>query len=56
MVTDPVDPARPVQYGFIVTGPNVWPGDEPLKGSITIGTGPVPVESTTWGSVKKLYQ
>ena len=28
------DPARPVQYGFEVTGPNVWAGDE-----ITFGYG-----------------
>lgn len=36
------DPARHVQYGFITTGPNVWPTDPvlPSYGNVVIAPGP----------------
>ncbi len=34
------DPARVVQWGFTVTGPNVWPGDADGLGSVTFSSIP----------------
>lgn len=41
LATNP-DPARHVQYGFITTGPNVWPTDTslPSYGNVVIAPGP----------------
>lgn len=51
------DPARHVQWGFQMTGVNVWVTDVAPFGSVTVGPEQaVPAEAATWGSVKKLYQ
>jgi hypothetical protein len=51
------DPARHVQYGIQMVGPNVWVTDLPQFGSIVIGpANAIPVEPTTWGAVKSLYR
>ena len=49
------DAARHVQYGFQMTGVNVWVTDVDPFGSITIGPfTPVGTENATWGSIKAL--
>jgi hypothetical protein len=49
------DPARHVQYGFQMTGVNVWVTDVDPFGTITIGPfTPVGTENATWGSIKSL--
>jgi hypothetical protein len=51
------DPARHVQYGFQMTGVNVWVTDLGPFGSVTIAPGlPVPAQRTTWGVLKSLYR
>jgi hypothetical protein len=51
------DPARHVQYGFQMTGPDVWITDLGPYGTVVIGPEqPTPVHSTTWGSLKALYR
>jgi hypothetical protein len=50
------DPARHVQWGFQMTGPCVWISNLPQFGAATIApVQPVPVESTTWGGIKSLF-
>ena len=50
------DPARHVQWGFQMTGPCVWSTDLAPFGSVTIApVQPTPVQSTTWGGVKALF-
>lgn len=50
------DPARPVQYGFIVRGVNAWPTDVGLFGNMVIGPeSTVGTENTSFGAVKALY-
>lgn len=34
------DPARPVQFGFTMTGPNVWPGDAGPAGTVVFSSVP----------------
>ncbi len=34
------DPARPVQFGFTMTGPNVWPGDAAAAGTVVFSSVP----------------
>lgn len=49
------DPGRHVQWGFQMTGVNVWVTDVAPFGSITIGPfAPVGTENATWGSIKSL--
>ncbi len=49
------DGARHVQYGFQMTGVNVWVTDVEPFGSITIGPfNPVGTENSTWGGIKSL--
>lgn len=51
------DPARHVQYGFQVTGVNVWVTDVAPFGSITIGPEtPTPASTASWGRVKNWYR
>lgn len=51
------DPARHVQWGFQMTGPNVWITDLGPFGSVTIGPDtPVAAKPTSWGRVKSLYR
>lgn len=51
------DPARPVQYGFIVRGANVWPTDVGLYGTMQIGPeATVSTEDSSFGAVKSLYK
>ena len=51
------DPARHVQYGFQMTGVNVWVTDLAPFGSVTIGPlAPVPAQQPSWGSLKSLYR
>jgi len=51
------DAGRHVQYGFQMTGVNVWVTDVGPFGSITIGPdGAVAAETETWGSIKSLYR
>jgi hypothetical protein len=51
------DPARHVQWGFQVTGVDVWITDLAPFGSVTIGPDQgTPARSTTWGRVKSLYR
>lgn len=50
------DPARHVQWGFQMTGPCVWVTNLAPFGSVTIAPVlPTPVESTTWGGIKSLF-
>ncbi len=51
------DPARHVQYGFQVTGVNVWVTDVAPFGAAVIGPMvPTPAEPATWGRVKAQYR
>jgi hypothetical protein len=51
------DPARHVQYGFQMVGPDVWVTDLAPFGSVTIGPSqPTPTQNTTWGNLKALYR
>lgn len=51
------DPARHVQWGFQMKGPNVWVTDLAPFGSVSIGPDvPVAAKPTTWGRVKNLYR
>lgn len=51
------DAARHVQYGFQMTGVNVWITDVEPFGTITIGPfTPVGTENATWGSIKSLME
>jgi hypothetical protein len=51
------DAARHVQYGFQMTGVNVWVTDVEPFGSITVGPfNPVGTQSATWGSIKALLR
>lgn len=51
------DPARHVQYGFQMKGPDVWSTDLAPFGSVTVGPfAPSPVAKTTWGGLKALYR
>jgi hypothetical protein len=51
------DPARHVQYGFQMTGVNVWVTDTAPFGHVTVGPAvPTPVANTTWGGLKALYK
>ena len=51
------DPARHVQYGFQVKGPNVWVTELAPFGKAVIGpVQPTAVKSTSWGRVKSLYK
>lgn len=51
------DPARHVQWGFQMVGPNVWITDRGPFGSVTIGPdSPTPAKPTTWGRLKSLYK
>ena len=57
-ITQPIvnDVARHVQYGFQVTGPNVWVTDTAPFGKAVIGPYyPTPNRATTWGRIKTLY-
>jgi len=50
------DPNRHVQYGFQMTGVNVWSTDVGPFGTIVLGpTMAVPTETTTWSRVKALF-
>ena len=50
------DPARPVQYGFIFRGVNVWATDVEPFGNMVIGPEtPVSNEDSSFGAVKALY-
>lgn len=51
------DPARPVQYGFILRGVNVWATDVAPFGNIVLGPDQaVATEATSFGAVKSLYK
>lgn len=51
------DPARHVQYGFQVKGPDVWITDVAPFGKAVVGPiVVVPAKNTTWGRVKQLYR
>lgn len=51
------DPARPVQYGFIMRGPNVWVTDVGPFGSMVIAPDlTVANEESTFGAVKSLFR
>jgi len=51
------DPARHVQWGFQMTGPNVWITDLAPFGSVTIGPdAATSARPTSWGRVKSLYR
>ena len=51
------DPARHVQYGFQVKGPDVWVTDLAPYGFVTVGpVSATAVQKTTWGSLKALYR
>ncbi len=51
------DPARHVQYGFQVKGPDVWVTDLGPFGFVTVGpVSATAVQKTTWGSLKALYR
>lgn len=51
------DPARHVQYGFQMKGPDVWFTELAPFGSATIAPfEPTPTEATTWGKLKSLYR
>lgn len=51
------DPARHVQWGFQMTGPNVWITDLAPFGSVTIAPDQAtPARAATWGRVKSLYR
>lgn len=51
------NPARPVQYGFIMRGPNVWITDVAAYGNMVIGPDlTVATEQSSIGAVKSLYK
>lgn len=51
------DPARHVQWGFQLIGPNVWVTDVDPYGSVTIGpTEATPNQVSSWGRVKTMYR
>lgn len=51
------DPGRHVQYGFQLTGVNVWVTDVTPFGAAVIGPMlPTPAEPATWGRVKAQYK
>jgi len=43
------DPARHVQYGFLTTGPNVWPSDLASKGFVVVTGIPEPASALLAG-------
>ena len=50
------DPARHVQWGFQMRGPNVWVTDLAPFGTMVIGPeGTVSSETMSWGTIKALY-
>ena len=50
------DPGRHVQYGFQLTGVNVWVTDTAPFGAIVLGPPATPAEPATWGRVKSQYR
>jgi len=51
------DPARHVQYGFQMTGVNVWITDVAPYGTVVIDPlSPTPTVDTSWGRLKSLYR
>lgn len=51
------DPARHVQYGFQVSGPNVWVTDVEPFGYVLLGPSqPTPTQAATWGRLKAQYK
>ena len=51
------DGARPVQIGFQMRGPNVWPTDAPDFGTIVIGPRTtVSGDESSFGGIKALYE
>jgi hypothetical protein len=51
------DPARHVQWGFQMTGVNVWSTDVAPFGTMVVGPGGVvATEAASWGEVKSLFR
>ncbi len=51
------DPGRHVQYGFQMTGPNVWVTDVAPYGAVVVGPlAATPTQNSTWGQLKALYR
>jgi len=51
------DPGRRVQWGFQMTGVNVWSTDVAPYGSVTIGPDtPTSVRTSSWGGLKIMYR
>ena len=52
------DPGRHVQYGFQMTGPDVWNTDVAPYGSVTIAPldFAVPAHRKSWGTLKMMYR
>jgi len=51
------DPARHVQYGYQMKGPDVWVTDLDPFGYVLLGpTLPTASQNTSWGKIKNLYR